>query len=48
VEAKLIKDLISIKVAKFILQDIISKYNLFKKLKVNNRAKFKGEVIKEL
>jgi hypothetical protein len=48
VEAKLIKNPISMKVAKFILQDIISRHGLFKKLKVNNRAEFKGEVIKKL
>jgi hypothetical protein len=36
------------KVVKFILQDVISKHSLFGKLKVDSRAEFKGEVIKEL
>jgi hypothetical protein len=48
VEAKLIKNLTSMKVVKFILQDVISKHNLFGKLNVNNKVEFKGEVIKEL
>jgi hypothetical protein len=47
-KAKLIKNLTSKKIAKFIWIKVICRYNLFRKLKVDSSAKFKGFVIKEL
>jgi hypothetical protein len=47
-KAKLIKNPISKKIAKFIWTKVICRYNLFGKLKVDSGAKFKGFVIKEL
>jgi hypothetical protein len=48
VEAKFIKTLISVKVAKFIYNKIIYKYNVFGKLKVDGNLEFKKKVIIEL
>ena len=44
-EAKQIKNPTVAKVAKFIQEDIIYRYRVFEKIKINRRTKFKGAVI---
>ena len=48
VKARSLKNLTSKKITKFIQEEIIYKYSLFRQLKVNSRLEFKKVVIQEL
>ena len=47
IKARSLKNPTSKKITKFIWEEIIYRYNLFKQLKVNSGSEFKGAVIQE-